>query len=325
MCVFCNQRSISGHSSFCREDVANDIERALDTLDADADVEIAYFGGSFTGIERDLMIYLLELARHYVDEPLYGKARISGIRMSTRPDYINGEIMEILSRYPVKTIELGLQSMDDEVLRLSERGHTSADAENACKAIREAGYALVGQMMVGLPGSTLEKEIETAKKICDMGATGARIYPTVTFFDTKLADMAERGEYEMLSNDDAVMRSKEVLKIFESRGVECIRIGLCASDNLGDMRCVKGGANHPALGELVIGELYYDKMCELIDGQMADVSGSIITFDVPRGELSKAIGQHGKNKKRLLEKYSPKRLIIKEADIPNLTLSMSRC
>lgn len=325
MCVFCNQRSISGHSSFCREKVADDIERALATLDADADVEIAYFGGSFTGIDRELMIYLLELAGHYVYEPLQGKAKVSGIRMSTRPDYINGEIMDILSHYPVKTIELGLQSMDDEVLRLSERGHTVADAENACRLINDAGYDLVGQMMIGLPGSSLEKEVETAKKICDMGAMSARIYPTVTFFDTKLADMAERGEYEMLSNRDAVMRSKEVVKIFDSRGVECIRIGLCASDNLGDMRCVKGGANHPALGELVIGELYYDKMCELADREVTDIGGSVMSFYVPRGELSKAIGHHGKNKSRLLEKYAPKRLIIKEADIPNLTLKLSRC
>lgn len=305
MCVFCNQRSISGKQSFKKESVVAEINEALETISPEAEVEIAYFGGSFTGIDRDLMIYLLNVAKDYVEHPREGRARVTGIRMSTRPDYINDEIMRVLSHYPVKTVELGLQSMDDEVLSLTNRGHSAKDAENACRLIKKAGYSLIGQMMIGLPGSTLTKEIMTAEKICEMGADGARIYPTVTFYDTELARMADRGEYKMLDLDDAVFRSKEVLKIFKTHGVECIRIGLCASDNLGDLEKVKGGANHPALGELVLGELHYDKMRELLLGIAAKMSveGKSFNIAVPPRELSRAIGQNGRNRKRLIEEF----------------------
>ena len=314
MCVFCNQRSISGKQSFCRENVVREIEEALATIPQDCEVEIAYFGGSFTGIDRELMIYLLDVAKDYVDNPREGCAKVSGIRMSTRPDYINGEIMELLSHYPVKTVELGLQSMDDGVLQLSKRGHNSIQAENACKMIKNAGYELIGQMMIGLPGSSLEKELATARKICEMGADGARIYPTVTFFETELAKMAERGEYEMLDTNDAIIRSKEVLKIFKSYGVECIRIGLCASDNLGDLTKVMGGANHPALGELVLGEERYDLMRELLTerSKSESLTGKTVSITVPMGELSLTVGQKGKNKKRIIEEFDLKDLKIKE-------------
>ncbi len=310
MCVFCNQRSISGKQSFKWESVVAEIDEALETISPDCEVEIAYFGGSFTGIDRELMIYLLNVAKDYVEHPREGRARVTGIRMSTRPDYIDDEIMRALSHYPVKTVELGLQSMDDEVLRLTNRGHSAKDAENACRLIKNAGYSLVGQMMIGLPGSTLQKELMTAEKICEMGADGARIYPTVTFYDTELAHMADRGEYKMLELEDAIYRSKEVLKVFNSHGVECIRIGLCASDNLGDLQKVKGGANHPALGELVRGELLYDGICELL-GRLAEsesLEGKSFLVGVYKGELSRAIGMNGKNRDRLLRDFKLKEL-----------------
>ncbi len=323
MCVFCNQRSISGKQSFCRESVKREIDEALSTIPRDCEVEIAYFGGSFTGIDRELMIYLLDIAEEYIVNPREGCAKITGIRMSTRPDYINGEIMEILSRYHVKTVELGLQSMCDGVLKLSKRGHSARDAEKACKAIKAAGYSLVGQMMIGLPGSTLEDELYTAKRICEMGADGARIYPTVVFYDTELAEMTLHGEYVMLQIDDAVNRSKEVLKIFEKSSVECIRIGLCASENLSDASLVMGGADHPSLGELVMGELYFDRMCECAERILKNTTEEkgVLTFTVPRGEISKAIGQRSKNRHRLEEKYKPYKIAIKEANVPNLVSS----
>ena len=323
MCVFCNQRSISGRCEFDRETVKDEIDNALLTIDKDAEVEIAYFGGSFTGIDRELMIYLLELAESYVADKRDGRANVVGIRLSTRPDYINGEIMQILSHYPIKTVELGLQSMDDGVLKLSNRGHTAADAEAACRFIKNAGYSLVGQMMIGLPGGTLQNEMYTAQKICDMGADGARIYPTVTFFDTELACMAERGEYEMLTNEQAVLRAKEVYKLFLKHGVECIRIGLCASDNLGDVSKVMGGANHPALGELVLGEAYFDEECLKLEGLCDSKDGKTVTFWVPRGELSRAIGQRGKNRERLCRKYGLNKVIFKEYQEKKLTLTLS--
>lgn len=322
LCVFCNQRSISGCQKFEREHVVAEIEQALATIPSDCEVEIAYFGGSFTGIDRELMIYLLDVAKAYVEREDDGRAKVVGIRMSTRPDYINDEIMDILSVYPVKTIELGLQSMCDEVLSLSKRGHTALDAEKACKLIRDRGIDLVGQMMIGLPGGSLENELETAKKICDMGAVGARIYPTVVFYDTELAQMAERGEYQPIALEDAIYRSKEVLKIFYEYNVECIRIGLCASDNLFDEEKVMGGANHAALGELVIGELYFDEMSELLALYGGFAEGKTARFSVPRGETSKAVGQNRKNKQRLIEKYKLSGLIIKEHDAQTITLAL---
>ncbi|MBQ8408158.1 MAG: radical SAM protein [Clostridia bacterium] len=324
-CVFCNQRSISGKQSFCKESVKREIDAALATVSPDSEVEIAYFGGSFTGIDRELMRYLLDLAKDYVDSPAEGLARVSGIRMSTRPDYIDDGIMKILSEYPVVAVELGLQSMDDSVLARSKRGHTAKQAEEACKRIKAAGYSLVGQMMIGLPDSTPEKEIYTAEKICDMGADGARIYPTVTFYDTELAEMAARGEYEMLALDDAVRRSKDALKIFREHGVECLRIGLCASDNMGDPTKVMGGANHPALGELVMGELYYDRMRELLDrrADTDEMRGKTVRFVVPQGDVSKAIGQKGINKKRLTDEYSLKGVTVTEsADVDEIILNL---
>lgn len=317
MCVFCNQRSISGHKCFDVSKVEDSIWQALKTIPADAEVEIAYFGGSFTGIDRDLMIDLLDIAESFINREDDGYAKICGIRMSTRPDYINDEILDILSNYTVSAIELGLQSMDDEVLRACKRGHSALDAENACRLIKDRGYYLVGQMMIGLPESDAEKEVYTAKKICEMGCDGARIYPTVVFYDTELANMTKEGIYTPLDIDSAVERSAMALRVFDENGVDCIRIGLCASDNLTDEDCVMGGANHPALGELVIGESYFLKMKKLLDD--ANIKGSA-TFLVPQGCLSKAIGQKGKNRDRLKEMYSLDKIEFFESDESDVRL-----
>lgn len=319
MCVFCNQRSISGKTCFDRENVKTEIQTALSTIPRDCEVEIAYFGGSFTGIDRELMIYLLDVAQSFVGRN-NGYARVTGIRMSTRPDYISKEILDILSNYSISAIELGLQSMDDRVLEISKRGHSAAQAETACKMIVERGYRLVGQMMIGLPESTIESEMYTAEKICSLGASGARIYPTVVFYDTELAQMAERGEYRMLDLDDAVHRSAKALEIFDKHGVDCIRIGLCASENLSDESCVMGGANHPALGELVLGEYMLSKMCALIDGENFQTEGKTAAFVVPVGKASACIGQKGKNRERLKQIYKFKQIIIKEGDVHDVTL-----
>ncbi len=311
MCVFCNQRSISGRVKFDMERVESDIEAALSTAHADDCAEIAFFGGSFTGIDRELMIKLLSLAQRYVDE-----GRVRSIRLSTRPDYIDGEILDILSRYSVGTIELGLQSMDDEVLRASKRGHDSRCAERACRLIKERGFTLVGQMMIGLPLSTPEKEIYTAKRICELGADGARIYPTVVFYETELAEMLARGEYEALDNESAAERSKDALKVFAEHGVPVIRVGLCASENLSSEDAVAGGANHAAIGELAMSALYLDKMCELIEreteGKTPEEYPKSMTVYCPLGEVSKTVGQKRKNIEKINQKYGISRVKVLE-------------
>lgn len=308
-CVFCNQRSISGKQTFCRESVDEEIRNALSTLSEDVDTEIAFFGGSFTGIDRELMVYLLDTAQKYVDG-----GRVSRIRLSTRPDYIDREILTLLSHYSVKTVELGLQSMDNAVLEASRRGHTAECGEAACKMVKEFGFSLVGQMMVGLPKSTSESEVYTAKRLCELGVDAVRVYPTVVFYDTELCLMAQRGDYTPLSNDEAVERTKELLRIFDERNVECIRVGLCASENLSSKDRVFGGANHSAIGELAMGEVFYGKACEALD-MLADnqsLDGKSAVLYVARGATSKAIGQRRKNIERIIKKYSLKSVKVLE-------------
>ena len=293
-CVFCNQRSISGCHSFREADVPLLIEQALATIPDGSETEIAFFGGSFTGIDRGLMIRLLETAESYVRA-----GRVKSIRLSTRPDYISEEILEILSRYSVRTVELGLQSMDDGVLEASTRGHTAKQAETACRAVVAAGFALVGQMMVGLPTSTLESEIATAERICQLGASAARIYPTVVFYDTPLCELTQAGRYLPLSVEEAVARAASVLEIFAAHGIPCIRIGLCATEELISPQTAMAGPNHAALGELVWNEYYYRTLVRALTRE--GLCGKDVVLHVPEKEISKVVGQHRKNLVRLAD------------------------
>ena len=294
-CVFCNQRVISGVSKFDLNSVKKIIDENLSSTTSNDEVEIAFFGGSFTGIDRELMISLLEIGHGYICS-----GDVDSIRCSTRPDYINEEILSILKKYGVKTIELGLQSADDNVLKITQRGHDFESEKNACRLITEYGFDLVGQMMIGLPGSNHDTELATADFIISVGAKGARIYPTVVFHDTELCCMAKRGEYEALSMDEAIDRSAKVLEKFIDAGVEVIRIGLCSSDNLMSDNTYYAGPNHPALGELVINELYYKRIIKQLSETHTSDKFDLEIF-VSSGCLSKAIGQKRKNKFRLLE------------------------
>lgn len=292
-CVFCNQRSISGTRVFQEADVQRQIEAALATIPPTAETEIAFFGGSFTGIDRGLMLRLLDTAQRYVEA-----GRVRSIRLSTRPDYIDGAVLRILSGYAVRVIELGLQSMNEDVLRESGRGHTAKQAEEACQKILEAGFALVGQMMIGLPAATMESECETAQKICDMGAEAARIYPTVVFRETPLCEMMQKGLYRPLTVDEAVVRSANALEIFVQNEIPCIRIGLCATEDLRSSDHAVAGPNHAALGELVWNELYYRRLYREIGN--AGLFGQTVELSLPYREISKYVGQRRCNLQRLL-------------------------
>lgn len=291
-CVFCNQHSISGCADFDEREVPRQIDAALGTLPPDAETEIAFFGGSFTGIDRGLMLRLLELASGYVE-----RGRVSCIRLSTRPDLIDREILDVLRRYPVRTVELGLQSTDDRVLLASRRGHTAAQAEQACREVVNAGFSLVGQMMIGLPGSTPESERKTAEFICRAGAASARIYPTVVFADTPLAKLTENGSYIPLSVSDAVCRAADVLEIFLAHSVQILRIGLCASESLSSPEMAIAGPNHPALGELVWNEVCYRRLYRYL--RSVGLLGQTVELTVSERALSKTIGQRRCNLTRL--------------------------
>ena len=320
-CVFCNQRTISGHCDYEPRGVRDEIERSLKTVDSDAVVQIAFFGGSFTGIDRDEMIYLLSVAKEYID-----CGKVESIRLSTRPDYIDEEILEVLERYGVKTVELGVQSISERVLAASKRGHTAADSYRAMKLIAEHGFELVGQMMIGLPGSSVEDEIATAEAICECKASAARIYPTVVFEDTELCNMAKRGEYVPLTLEDAVRRSKCAKSVFIENGVECIRVGLQSGENLTDGEKVYAGDYHSAVGELVDCEIYYDAIKKYIDDNSLSekIRGRDVVIYAPLGEVSKVSGHKKSNKRRLQDEYYVKNIkVIEKKEILRYNILLS--
>ena len=303
-CVFCNQRKISG----CREadfsSAEREIEEALATIPEGTEVQIAFFGGSFTGIERKDMLYLLGIAKKYIDA-----GKVESVRLSTRPDYINGEILDILAAHGAKSIELGIQSMDDDVLKKSGRGHTAAQTELACKLITERGFELVGQMMTGLPGSDVTKDKYTAKRICEMGARGARIYPTVVFRGTELENMMARGEYEAREMERVIAEGAEVLQVFLENNVKVIRVGLQSSELLTEGEETVS-PYHEATGELIWARAYRNEAEKLLSG--AEAAGRTAVITVPKGATSKMIGQNKENVKYLKEKYALSGIKVKE-------------
>ena len=306
-CVFCNQRKITGKPSYSKDSVINEIDTAISTVDtANSSVELAFFGGSFTAIPRSEMLGLLEISDKYIESGI-----ISGVRLSTRPDAISDEILDILTAHGVKTIELGLQSFSDKVLAAAKRGHTALDSEKACKLIKKRGFTLIGQMMVGLPLSTVEDEINTAQTICDLGCDGARVYPTVVFPDTRLMEMTRSGEYTPLTTEEAVERTAEVLSVFADSGVKVIRIGLCSNETLRDP--VYEGSYHPSVGELSLNRFYLKKMTKMLK-EITDISGKTVTFSVSKGKISQAVGQKRYNVLRIKEAFDLKDVRIKEND-----------
>ncbi|MDD4125578.1 MAG: radical SAM protein [Eubacteriales bacterium] len=299
-CIFCSQTRITG--VLRTEPDINDelfrvndaIERGLSTLKS-GEAEIAFFGGSFTGIGEDRMIRLLECASSHIG------GFVKGIRCSTRPDYVNQHICDILKSHGVTAVELGIQSTDNRVLEAARRGHDADTAKRACAIIKKNGFELGGQMMVGLPLSTSDSEIKTAEDIVSCGADTCRIYPLVVFENTPLYDMVKSGEYIPLTTEEAVTRAAACARVFIKHKVEILRIGLHSSENLA---CAPYGANHPAIGELAEGEIYFGLIKELLDGVNPEKNG--ITVRIPKGELSKCIGQKGINRSRLEQLYKIK-------------------
>lgn len=316
-CVFCSQTKITGYSlpaGEMHEEAARlvkTVEESLPYMNG-AEAQIAFFGGSFTGIERERMLLLLETAYKYVQN-----GSIYGIRLSTRPDYIDTEILDILKRYSVTDIELGLQSTDEAVLTASGRGHGRAICFENAKLIVENGFTLGGQMMVGLPLSTLESEVQTAKDVVAMGAKSARIYPTVVFSGTELYDMAVSGRYSPLTNEEAAFRAAECLKVFKNAGVDVLRIGLHASEEL---KNAPFGANHPAMGELVYSKLAMDTVCEQI--KASETKGKVLYISAPSYSVSAVSGHGGQNKKALYEKYGFKKIKITKSNEDKIVVNI---
>ena len=221
-----------------------------------------------------------------------------------------GEICDI-ARYPVKTVELGVQSLSDRVLSACCRGHRTADATDAIARLRAAGYGVTGQMMLGLPGATAEDELATARGLIEAGATSARIYPTLVLRGTRLAQMLGTGIYTPLSLEEAVERTADLLSLFDAAGVEVLRVGLQETDGLRADNVI-AGPHHPAFGELAMGECFYRRGRELLADHTS--RDGRVTLAVPRGRTSAMVGQKKRNLTRLCREFSLKTIKVIEID-----------
>ncbi len=296
-CVFCNQRHIAQPHAPQPCEVEEIIKNGLEYASLP---QLSFYGGSFTAIERGLMEGYLHSAYGFVKAGL-----ADSIRISTRPDAIDEDVLDILCRYGVKTIELGAQSMSDGVLLLSKRGHTARDTEEASRLIKARGLELILQMMVGLPGSREDDEYHSAREIAALAPDGVRIYPVCVIADTELCTLMENGKYAPLTVERAVELCAGLVDIFERQGIPVVRLGLNPTEELSG-GAVRGGAYHPSLGELVYSRRFLDKLLPYL------TRGEKLTVTVPPKGLSIARGQKNRNVHFLLQNYQEVKILGKE-------------
>ncbi|MBR4021864.1 MAG: radical SAM protein [Ruminococcus sp.] len=302
MCSFCNQRVISGKQKAPTAQEVKEICRiAFNEISEKSNTEIAFFGGSFTAIPKDYMLELLEAVQEFLSDEGF-----KGIRISTRPDCINDEILSVLKEYNVTAIELGAQSLSDKVLEANERGHNAEDVVSASELIREYGFELGLQMMIGLYKSTIEDEYATFEKILQIKPDTLRIYPVVILKNTRLAELYSSGEFIPFAFDDVVEMCAEFLDKAEKNSIKVIKCGLHASEFVeNDMT---GGFYHPAFRELCEGRIYRREIEKIISE-----SDSYLKISVPTKMLSRAIGQKKCNTEYFREKGTELKIISDNA------------
>lgn len=295
-CVFCNQNNISGVNEIPDpKSAVKTITEHLSTMPSEgAHIEIGFFGGNFTGIPFNIQEEYLKAALPYIES-----GRVKGIRLSTRPDYITSEALRLLKKYGVKTIELGAQSLDKTVLRLSGRGHSVEDIEKASEMILSEGFSLGLQMMTGLPGDTMESSVYTAERIVELGADNTRIYPALVIKDTKMADLYYKGKYRPLTLNEAVERCARLLKIFEQAGVNVIRLGLHPSEGLSSGDSLIAGPFHVSFRELVLSFIWKELLTPLTEN--SHNQAGTLQLKVAPGQINYAAGYKGENRDMLLQ------------------------
>lgn len=306
-CVFCNQRRITGQNNVVanKEYVHSIVEKYIKTIDSDTYTEIAFFGGSFTAIDLRIQEELLSVAKYYKDLNI-----VNSIRCSTRPDAINDNILKLQKKYGMDIIELGIQSLDDEVLKLSNRGHTRNHSIEASRLIKDHGFTLGHQIMPGLPGSNREKDINTCIESISMKPDIVRIYPTLTIKDTELFDMYENETYKPLSLEEAIEISAHIYSLYAVNHINVIRIGLQNTDSINEDEDVKAGPFHPAFRQLVEERIYYFALFNKLS-KMNLVNKSIEIW-APDNLISNIAGQKKANIKQLKKELSIKQISFKK-------------
>lgn len=301
-CIFCNQKAISGQKNNMTKDKAKKIiDNYLENMEAlDGKIEIAFFGGSFTAIDEKMQEELLETAYEYIE-----KGKVESIRISTRPDAINKQILKRLKKYKVKTIELGVQSANDYILHRANRGHNFEDVKKASKLIRRYRFNLGHQMMVGLPESTKIDELNTAKELIKLKPKMVRIYPVLVVKNTRLEEEYKKGVYEPLSLVQAVEICKELVRMFADKKIDVIRVGLQNTDEITEpseeKSQVVAGPYHPAFRQLVESALWYDSIVgkiKKLNVKVKEVEVTVNPFD-----SNSVIGHKKENVKKLKELY----------------------
>ncbi len=297
-CVYCNQFSITGNDDIVKpEDVKNIIDSHLDSFkEENRFVEVAFFGGNFTGLPVKMQNDYLEVVQPYLDKNL-----VHGIRCSTRPDYISLQRVKEIKHLGMRNIELGAQSTNDEVLKHCKRGHTYDDIVKASQIILSEGITLGLQMMIGLPYDSEEKDFQTARDIVSLGAKETRIYPCIVVKDTELETLYRNGEYKALSINEAVSRSSKLYSYFIENQVKVLRIGLHQSDEL-DKEGYVAGPYHKNFAEMVFSHIWKEKFENLRTLESENLKKDII-INVPASQINHAIGWNGENKNLLLEQF----------------------
>ena len=325
-CVYCNQFSITGLNNFVKpEDVKNIIDSHLSSFkEENRFVEVAFFGGNFTGLPVNMQNDYLEIVQPYLDRNL-----VHGIRCSTRPDYISLQRVKEIKSYGMRNIELGAQSTNDEVLKYCKRGHTYNDIVEASQIILSEDITLGLQMMIGLPHDSEEKDYQTAKDIVNLGAKETRIYPCIVVKDTELETMYNSGEYKALSIEEAVKRSSKLYTYFIENQVKVLRIGLHASDEL-DNEAYVAGPYHKNFAEMVFSHIWKEKLTHdlfLEDtrpcASTIEIKNRKIIINVPESQINHAIGWKGENKKMLLEMFSSVEFRVAESQSRRVAESVS--
>lgn len=289
-CIFCDQETATGISrnettpSSIRDVVREFLRYKRNNC---KDVQIAFYGGSFTALPAEKQIQFLKIAEEFIQR---GEAKT--VRISTRPDYVNNRILDVMQTYPVRTVELGAQSMDEGVLTLAGRGHTAQDTVRAVRLLRERGLAIGIHLMLGLPGDNREKAILSAEKIISLRPDFVRIHPTLVIRNTPLASLLNRGLYASMDLEEAVSLCKEIVLLFEQHRIPVVRMGIQPSPSLEKQGNIIGGPYHPAFGELVRSSILLDKVKAEIQKYMPTKT---INIRVSPYDLSILKGQRNTN------------------------------
>ena len=305
-CVFCNQRRIAAPSAPTAEQVRQEV---MGGLQYSKNPQVAFYGGSFTALDKPLQEAYLQAVY-----PFVSVGQVSDIRVSTRPDCIDTERLALLKQYGVSTVELGAQSMFDEVLAASNRGHTMQDVVQGARLVKEHGFVLGLQQMIGLPLDSGEKTITTAQRLAALEPDFVRIYPVCVIENTSLADQMKAGIYTPLTIEQAVEQGAQVAQVYEDAGISIIRIGLNPTEELSG-GAVLGGAYHPSLGEMV----YSRKMHNTIRKALGQAQCPMIAIN-PK-DVSLFRGQKNTEYHKLLADY-PKLQVVTREDIPRKTVKI---